>query len=563
MVIFAGAALAAFFLSTLLPHSEDRRWSVQAWHGGIGFTLLILMLFAVVALSTDWLGYWAFRLVQPLRRPEAVHLFFGTVFGITLRFWAAQLARPRPQVGKSTCVAIAKPSPEPQGKQLPSPAPEDKPAPSVLAGPPRGEAERSQANGDQPSFKGYNWSAVLLIALLVFGVVGPYSDDLIRRLSSLKTAFGEATFVVTKAEQRLEVGISRDSYSTASLQNIQTLPRIILTFDLPYLSLVVGPSATAGETEQQRRIYADTARFIKEILLPLVMCADQAVSANQDIESVRHELRPVAQGLRRLIQTDPPIGRAPHSAFLRTVLTGRDAILKLVDKPAGCPPIAPKIWPDNLLEVTALAKGPHLHLVLAYLLWFNQNIEGATTLLASAAKKFPDDMKLNYYLARLMYQGEHDLQSILPYDDKVLRVAEDMDRKIEHRLGRVSSADDREKLQQLKAALERTKRTAKNSLAYLAAQARVEESMARRYARENFEVKGLTRVEIAAYTDTYGFVKMIFAAEKDPPDFNEIHEARKLFEEAMFYAKGLSLSEAIRTVQNHISLAEKFLKQRP
>ena len=71
--------------------------------------------------------------------------------------------------------------------------------------------------------------------------------------------------------------------------------------------------------------------------------------------------------------------------------------------------------------------------------------------------------------------------------------------------------------------------------------------------------------------DTYGYVKMAFEARKDLPDFDEIEQAKALFQEALTLVKRLPDSNryaieskriAKQTFQFHLQKADRVLASR-
>ena len=229
---------------------------------------------------------------------------------------------------------------------------------------------------------------------------------------------------------------------------------------------------------------------------------------------------------------------------------------------------------ESLPSPNVLANAPHIYLVLASLDGFNDNRKGAISILELASKRFGDNQDLspgilfniNFVLARFLYFSEYDHESIFPYLDKALKIAQDTLDRI-NKKKRTISSDEQSKLLEAEERFARLERWAKNRLAYFSAQVGLRKFEALRYAEENYDDREklfpFMRLQVI---DTYGYVKMAFAARKVPPDFDEIEKAKALFKEVMSYAEMFPPSEPKRVgkklIRSSLQRADRLLASR-
>ena len=92
-------------------------------------------------------------------------------------------------------------------------------------------------------------------------------------------------------------------------------------------------------------------------------------------------------------------------------------------------------------------------------------------------------------------------------------------------------------------------------------------SEALQFAEQNYDAREkIGRLMKPSVIDTFGYVKMAFAARKAPPNFDEIEQARALFQEALVHQESLPASNSSRTrkktFQSHLEQATRLLAGR-
>ena len=379
--------------------------------------------------------------------------------------------------------------------------------------------------------------------------------------------------------------------------------------------------------------YKATQAIIKNILIPLGTCAKRAQQNGLDTESIRDVLRPVAQKLRLSIkqgQSQNPASleklsidnlltkiKESVNRLRKAFLQNKDLSLKEIEEAEknvnllketlirNKDPLRSEVKKSLALLKEAigkekeecalklqsgeekkklsddpgfLANAPHIYLTLAELDGFNDNREESIAILKQAFKQFGDDRDLspgiffniNFFLAHFLYSREHDPESIFRHLDKALKIVQDTLDSIDKQK---QLTTDRSKLAELRKAEKRFKtreRWTKDFLASFSAELRVRKFKALLYAEENYEnIQKLDPWMKPQSIDTYGYVKMAFAAQKVPPDFDEIQQAKALFEEAKTSVEieneGLNSytkHELKKMIRSHIQQADRLLASR-
>ena len=173
-------------------------------------------------------------------------------------------------------------------------------------------------------------------------------------------------------------------------------------------------------------------------------------------------------------------------------------------------------------------------------------------------------MNFNSVLALLLYTRGDDLKDAIQYARSGLKIADDAASRVDRELKRTEAAVSSDKLRSMESRFRTAQQRFRNTIAYLSAQAGDSEFTARLYAKENYNLSHDDPVTI----DTYGYVKMAFAARKIPPSFDEILEAKRLFEEAISYVKAPTDEDKgpnlrIRlTIEHHLDQAKDLLNRR-
>ena len=526
MGIFAAAALAGFLLFGWFKASPEVRdcflkpW-VQGLLGLIAFVVLVRSVWVLITLPT----LEAVQIAQALTGPEVVQLILGTVFGCLLRYWWPQFW--------------------------------------VIQMPP----------GTR-----YNWVAISLIGLLLLAAAAPYIGSLLRDwgMTGLKTPVAEFQFA-GRTTSRVNTYIFEKQLATIEKQVSGGAPpypatHLYIQPDIDYLTRFPN-----SNSKKRIKIYEKSLKFGKRFLDSLNLCARQAYNNYLDIESIRHTLSPVAQQLRLLIQAEPSQNSAsekkPPDPLRKEVEKSLDLLKDAIGKEKEKCTLnfseerrkkkkkkeeekKEKLFAD----LSFLAKTPHIYHALALLDEYNDNREGGISILKSAFKRFGDDrdngpwilFNINFTLGLFLDASKHDPESIFPYFDRALEIAQDTLIKIDKRKralaekreqtpvshDQVQTHNNQEILNNLKKLFEFAETHAKNALAYVSAEKRIRKFRALQYAKQNYddlkELEGLMKPKII---DTYGYAKMAFAVRKVPTDIDEIERAIALFKEARSYIK--------------------------
>ena len=537
MGIFVIAALAGFLLFGGIKASPPvRDVFLNRWvQGLLGLLFLIVLLLGLIVLmfpsvgrflTEDWWSeYLAVQIIQDLTGRETAQFILGVVFGYILQYWGPDLWALKIQTW--------------------------------------------------PRYNKFNWMAISLGGLILLTAAGPYLGSLLRdgSMTGLKTPVAEFQFErMSRAENPSLSKEAREHNS--SLRIVPNFAQLYsIEPDLEYLKFL------SKETKELSENYQQSLSFTKAILVPLNQCAWQAHKKYMDTESIRHALSPVAQELRRLIEqgqsqnssraTDPFQGALLKSFDLLKHLGGKERCT-LQMQSAG--------FIGFYKDPTFLANSPHIYFALALLDGFNDNREGGISILKKASQRFGSEdlnpgilFNIHFTLARYLYDTEHDSENIFRHLDKALKIAQDALDRIDKWKQLTTKNDTLEKLLSAEKRFKKLERWAKNFLAYFSAQEGVRKFEALGYAKENYDSieEELYPAMKTQYIDTYGYVKMAFAARKVPPDFDEIEEAKALFKEAVSHTK--SLSEETRykreskriskkTFRFHLQEADRFLK---
>lgn len=566
MVIFVGAALAGFLLFGWInasPKKDDpaqKSWvrdfflmpCVQGLLGSLALVALVLVLIVLMFPSVGrlwsedwWSEYWAVRIALDLTGTEVAQLILGGVFGCILRYWGPQFWVTR-----------------------------------------------------MPPGTRYNWVAISLVGLLLLAAAGPYLGSWLRNsgITGLKTPVVEFQFA-GKGKIRLP-RLEKDLQSK-QLKNFETLQFMtfsnkFIEMDLKYLELF--PNA---ESARYREIYEKSRLFAKNLLLPLGMCANLARQNNLDIESIRHELQPIAQILYLLIKQGESILKPQSQDSIseedsderqkirvqnakRSTDSLRAKFLEQVDESlidlnsafvedtCNLLNVAPHIA-EAYVDPEVLAKAPHIYLALAYLDQFNDNQQGAISILEKAHENFGYDhspgilFNINYSLFRFLNeQDKRDRTSILPFLDHALEIAQYAGSKIDHLKDTIPKPDRIHK-DELLEQFELSETFVKNDLAYVSAEEGIRKFEALQYANHNYNHRDkLPRGFRPLIIDTYGYAKMAFEARKIPQNFDTIKEARALFREAISHTEGLPDSDekflGMKVLRTHLNQANMLLE---
>ena len=184
------------------------------------------------------------QIVQALSGPKVVQLILGVAFGCILRYWGPHFWEMRMRPGTR-----------------------------------------------------YNWVAISLVGLLLLAPAIPYIERQLGGMTGLKTPVAEFQFagVDQKSKNLLLFKPEREASSSKVIPAFAQQYK--MTSDLVYLNFFP-PDKIAELT----KIYRESLSFTKSILVPLNQCSWRAYESYLDTESIRHELSPVAQNLRQLIQ---------------------------------------------------------------------------------------------------------------------------------------------------------------------------------------------------------------------------------------------------------------------
>ena len=126
------------------------------------------------------------------------------------------------------------------------------------------------------------------------------------------------------------------------------------------------------------------------------------------------------------------------SLLRKALVQDRDPLLEKIEKSLNLlRDMCPLGNLERLQNPEVLTQAPHIYFVLAYLDGFNDNREGAISILKSASERFGDDhspgilFNINLALALFLYDSEYDPESIFLYLDEALEIAQETGRRIE------------------------------------------------------------------------------------------------------------------------------------
>jgi len=391
----------------------------------LGLLVLTVLIIVVMVLRFEWLGYRASLVARGLMGIEVTQVILGVVFGSGLSYWVDERLRPE-----------------------------------ISALP-----EHRSPGESKGSAKADIWWVIVLSTVFVAGVVVPYTSPLFTRLTGLKTPHGEVSFSLPKAEEHIVFQVRREQLVVDTLDYIDTaLPRLLAN-DLDYLELY--PNPRKAESARGMR------QLLETIIQPLIKCANRAVHEKDDLTSIRSELRPVVEELRRLLQAD---GEREHDTFRVKVEKSWTAMQNLIAEPSECLGFLPypspeesigDDWPPSYVaRMPQLIGGPYPHLMLANLFWFLGDIEVAIDLLRKREKEFQDDMNFNLLLARLLSVQGDDLKDAIQYARTGLKIADDAASRVDFASKRTDTAISSDKLGRMVSRFRTAKQLFKNEIAY-------------------------------------------------------------------------------------------------
>ena len=605
MVIFAVAALAGFLLfgwieSTERPREFFNNPRTRCKLGLLALAVaLVALMFPVVEEiiksmfagvnqiiewmfpggeieAIQWPEYWVAIIAQRLTGTEAARLILGAVFGCLLRYWGPHFLEMRLR-----------------------------------------------------PWTRYNWVAISLVGLLLLAAAAPYLERQLGGMTGLKTPFAEFQFAGKTNADRVAFEVESES------RDITLLPAFAQTKigkDLAYMRRCKDAAETIAEPcdkeieEGLEETYDSSQVFIKNFLYPLAMCAFWADEGGLDPESIRHALSPVAQQLRLVILPSGQPGSSTTAEKLsvdelltkikksvkglkEAFVQDQDLLFQAIEKVEKSvkglkealardkDPLFQEVEKveksvkglknmcllgnlESLPTPEVLANTPHIYLVLARMDRYNGNLDKAISTLKSAPTIFGADHKhspwvswlISFYLATYLDEGEYTAEDIFPYIDKALEIAQNTRGRIEQFENLDRNLDKEGELRDAKKNFEDYERWAKNALAYFSARTGVRKFMAFRYAEENYDdLDKLSQWMKPDVIDTYGYVKMAFGARKVPPDFDEIEQAKALFQEALARLEILpeyrryfrqSKHETKKRFRVHLKQADRLLASR-
>ena len=596
MGIFLTAALVGFLLFGWIG---DKPW-VRVYFRKQWVQLTLTLLPLVLLVSSVWVlitlpALWVVEIAQGLTGPEVAQLILGVAFGCVLRYWG--------------------------------------PLFWVISMPPG---------------RRYNWVAISLVGLILLAAAAPYIERQLEGMTAIKTSVAEFQFSGA-TRGRVNHYIIEESFGPEKVAPYFAVTLFVRP-DLDYFSLF--PSA---KSERLKKIYNKSRKFGETYLDPLNECAVLAYHDYLDIESIRHALSPVAQQLRLLIKAERSQNSASSEKLsIDSALTkikesvnrlvvsffqDKDLPLKEIEEAEknvkhlkilvqNKPPLLMEVeksldmlknaigyenkacnfkfpWKTKDEELFSdlssyMADAPHLYLTLALFDEYNDNPDGAISIMKQASARFDArdlgpsiSFYINYVLGLLLRDSEHDPESIFPYFDEALEIAQATLGKIDERRGsldrdlkigkdtcegidrceQITSLQDQvERLDRVKKSFELAEIFATNALAYVSANKRVRKFRAIIYAEQNYNIiEKLTEFMRPRIIDTYGYVKMTFAVKEIPPDFDEIERAKALFHEARNHIRRIEDRDrhtieikrfGDRILRSHLEQANRLLENR-
>lgn len=524
MGIFLWAAIAGFLLFGAGQASPRLRGVVaHFWlHLSLGALLMLALVVALVALGTGWPAYSIVLLTHRSTGPEVVRFVLGLVFGGLIRYWGGQWA---------------------WGLELPLAV--------------------------------YARQGVILIALLLLADAAPFMGTIFRSLAGVKTPVAEFSFAAARDEERAVFEAKREKTALQSLGQVVTFASTIIARDMAYQQVQKElaeriPDARAKrqalkDVADRQEILANVREFFSRILIPPLKCAADARAAHHSLHGVRDLIRPVTQGLARLMRASPATAAKPTTDPYDRFVAVVGATHQALDRSFGCDRHALAAWPtESLPRGGPWLDSSYLHLALAELLLFDDDVEAASSHLIPRVTKATDVDALNVRLfaARLLYMGDRDSRSIFEQLDQGLRFSDQAWSRLAAEAGNRPVPAG---LPAQKRRLEVARRIFKDLLAYVSAQAGEREAAALLDAEDNYRARAeVPDLDVrTAWVDTFGYVKMAFAARRTPPSVDDLREAKKLFDEALSMVKSLPDSEEraiyVRAIEDHRAQADRLL----
>lgn len=512
----------------------------------LGIAALAIVLFAIRAFKNEWFFHQWYELGEAIINPIGAQVLLGTVFGVALRGWTEKVISAQ----------------DLREQQL-------RPGEESLRG--TGIEDRGQSRFSLVDFVRDPWVVLpLVLALLAAGMISRVETDVVTV---------ELVSTMQSEQRRLDIELSDPVFQ---------IPQVFLTLgDLgrsidDTIELIKAAGSLKDTTS-----YSDSKAFHKEFIEPLVEFVHTLIHEQKhSVESIRERTRQIALELRKLVLNPQNWdSRVAHDRFARTYAANMRNLMEVEDSfvpglvshgkcgfkavaaPArikkgsggNCAPEAHmgvEEWPASLAFVQTLANSPYIYITVGYLLWFNDNVEGAKYVIEGALNnQVVDDqylrvMKTNLDIGKLrvfLMQMSGD-----PASEKIV-VLEGMLKEAERAVKAVSNNKD------LRERYRRWLRPIKNNLAYYYVQEGKEFFTAKRYAKDNYEADSRNPL----YIGTYGYVMMADAARQRPLDAKAIKKARELFKESREFVQKISdpvtREHSRLLVDSHLSQAEKLL----
>ncbi len=547
MFMYLLAILIAF---TVIIHKlRSSRPQSPSFLLAVGFIVIVTVLIAIAALYQHWIEWpwlWRFKdYFQLLAKIPLTEIVFGAGLGILAAYWIDRIIHGYELYERPT--------------QPPIPA------------------HRSQPDS---FIKHEKWWIISLAALFLTGMLLPSIINRMREVTTVKTGSVEIQFsAASTIQNRVLFQVQRERVSLTTLLQVKEIKNkieldnlFLNALDDSYINKIMpDESATTksfetAKAKRDRRVAANnfTRDLYSATIFPFYECVTQVIEEGVDLNSVRNSTREVAEKLRllllRAVNGNTREFEDTYKNFIYTSASQQQRLKDLINCPMDLPIKSPTQG-DGCTFIECLKYSPWSYVILANIMWFNENEEGARKVLQGVSERFKDDLNVMKYLGMLYSNSMNPEKKLaLEFFKRALKNSKDYYEESKT----IDNPDFKDRY--LKASL-----SFKNALAYEYARLEDDEvpqlGLALKYAEEIYKEKP----DEGAYVDTYGYVLMSMGARAIPPDFSSIECARQLFRKARSLAiddyqktklrlEQLSILKDIETFQNHEQQAIQLLQ---
>ncbi len=303
------------------------------------------------------------------------------------------------------------------------------------------------------SLTGTLWIAVVVV---LFAIAAPHLDGWLRRVTSLKTPFGELQ-IASISSQRLIAADSLDVFADELTMEILSHYDEPIRMDAEYLRKVEIPDlerrssqglgsspALERELERQKKVASDADELLavfKGLISPIADCVYHAVRGGLAIDSVRQQVRPIANALYHILAIEGGGGKIPdgsyndsHNLFWNELqaLPKKVEPFLTTDKQGECAKIVPGYQTGNgrLPEIRKYKDMPYLY-VAALLFTALMRDEDVSLKIINDKIELPfKDYAFRTYAAHLAYNLGRPTKAVLELVEGMRQIARDHHEKL-------------------------------------------------------------------------------------------------------------------------------------